>query len=657
MSAETTQGRARNLTIVAWIVGGVGSLVVLLILTLGRNVAPPPQAQRRSTDPSENPLAAARSALGQRTDLATCGEALQQINAHLAKSEVSEVPALSKGEAAKLQERFGLNKGELEEVRSTTFTTLDASHLDVCFLLRDAARSLDPRQEGDEGPAASELERVTAAFDWVMRQVRLDTRPAEDVPPAYILRRGSGSAVERALVFLALLEQVGLPPGKAPQGCVVLYGNKDQPHLWACGVALSGEPDKLYLFDPRLGLPLPGAKGKGVATLAEVRADPAILRQLDAGEKLRYDIGPEQVKTAWVGLVCSLSALAPRMRVLQDTLLRERQWQKETLPEPVVVRLAQDGEGALKRLRDAAGKGVEVGVVRPVTGLLRRFLAKDKGGVDPGKEVAPQAAGTRGNRFPREALFRATLVPWQHFPARLKTWGALDRQLREAFAGAFIRLKMDSGAPHDLVLRGRFSTATPLLGKELKNWQDAQAALETNQEELAQALKEWHDRALTAYAKLHRARGNRAAQEVAQSQVASLWKRGEPIHLVLGGSLARPMLADVDYLLGLCKQEQAERMQARLDREVRAGHPPSPSAVEEVRDVWKDARGWWEEYSRADRTHPGVVSARRLHGQAEAALGNTAEALRLWRDLSKPMTDPEKLANLYLARQLEKKKK
>jgi hypothetical protein len=39
--------------------------------------------------------------------------------------------------------------------------------------------------------------------------------------------------------------------------------------------------DQLYLFDARLGLPIPGPGGEGVATLEQVRNDESLLRQLD----------------------------------------------------------------------------------------------------------------------------------------------------------------------------------------------------------------------------------------------------------------------------------------------------------------------------------------------------------------------------------------
>src|SRR5262249_60746163 len=89
--------------------------------------------------------------------------------------------------------------------------------------------------------------------------------------------------------------------------------------LGACGVRTNKGND-LSLFDPRLGLPLPGPDGKGVATLAAVRKDPALLAQLSTGEH-RYDVTAEQAQAAEARVAFPLSALSPRMRHLQDKLL------------------------------------------------------------------------------------------------------------------------------------------------------------------------------------------------------------------------------------------------------------------------------------------------------------------------------------------------
>src|SRR5438034_353003 len=103
-------------------------------------------------------------------------------------------------------------------------------------------------------------------------------------PPEYVIRRGAGSALERALAFLALLQGF-LEDEAGLHGCLVTFRDNDgaPARLWACGVLADGKPD-IYLFDPGMGLPLPGKDGKGVATLADLRKDPGLLGQLRFGE-------------------------------------------------------------------------------------------------------------------------------------------------------------------------------------------------------------------------------------------------------------------------------------------------------------------------------------------------------------------------------------
>src|SRR5262249_53770538 len=187
----------------------------------------------------------------------------------------------------RLAAQVGLNKDELAEVSSPTYTPLDAHHLEACFLLRDAARTLELGAVTGGGKAARQtpLDRAVAGFAWVVRQGprppphRQPTSPGP-APPAPVLRRGQGSPLERALVFLALLERFGLDEDAAAglQGCLVLRpgGEKGEPRLWACGVAVGAAPDALYLFDPRLGLPIPGPGGKGAAPLAQAASHPSV---------------------------------------------------------------------------------------------------------------------------------------------------------------------------------------------------------------------------------------------------------------------------------------------------------------------------------------------------------------------------------------------
>jgi hypothetical protein len=688
-------GRGKTLIIIAWVVGAAASLLVLVILTLRLSSTKPPEGPTKGTaERSETPWASARSALlkvgsptatgegqpGSSRDLSLCKEALEQLNAHLAQLSGQPVPELPAAEVKRLRQRFNLSEGEWAEVSSTRFTPLDAHHLDAALLLRDAARSLELRQVAGPGgkmvkPAP--LEQARAAFAWVVRQVRLPgdqdssrkvtgEQARAVVPPAFVLRRGWGTALERALVFLALLEQFGTE-GKpdALQGCLLFVGDR----LWACGVVIADRPD-LYLFDPFLGLPLPGPGGKGIATLKQAHGDSKVLKQLSAGDKQEYDVKAKEVrKELRPRFVCPLSALSPRMVVLQKHLLRALEEEvadasapggkvRVRLPAPVVVRVAEDVPGAMKRLAGAvkaAGlEKAEVDVWQEGTGALRNFLPPTEGGSDPG-----QFFQLARRKFPRMEIYKFELVVWSGFPERFRHSeipGPLVDRLRNYYAAPFIRSVIDSGAPRDLLLRGNFNKAARLLvdeGERLRDLNQRKNA-ETN---LEQNVDEWIPVAIRAHAEKERAKnaGNAERQEQAARQVEAVWRTAAAIHIYIGGAQVRPYGGQVAYWLALCKYEQAERLQARLDFARRVKGPaPTAAEVENARQGWVEAESQWDGYVANNDKGPGSVAGRRLRGEALVRLGNWQEAVKVWRELVGPMTAQEKLANLYRARELEK---
>src|SRR6266403_1539972 len=99
------------------------------------------------------------------------------------------------------------------------------------------------------------------------------------------------------------------------------------PFCWACGVLVDGKETEVagkkevLLFDPRMGIALPGLKGERIATLAGLREHPELLKALTVNPEFPYDVAAEQVAGAEILLVEPLSALSSRMAVLQKDLL------------------------------------------------------------------------------------------------------------------------------------------------------------------------------------------------------------------------------------------------------------------------------------------------------------------------------------------------
>ena len=193
-------------------------------------------------------------------------------------------------------------------------------------------------------------------------------------------------------MFLAVLDQLGMDSGVVV--CPQVKEGKSVLEPWAAGVLVGND---ILLFDPRLGMALPGPHGHGIATLGQVRAQPELLRSLTIDRRYPYDITAEQVQDAQVWLVCSLSALAPRL-----------QYPERLLAAHDHVKVMSDPAAQLARFKPAAASsGVEVRLwTEDVEGrsplrLLRRFLPPREGGTDTALH---------------KQLFMWQLLPWQYLP-------------------------------------------------------------------------------------------------------------------------------------------------------------------------------------------------------------------------------------------------
>jgi hypothetical protein len=191
----------------------------------------------------------------------------------------------------------------------------DARHIQEAIWLRDISRWA-------HGDGFDDVARATAIFDWTVRNIQLESDD-ESVPrrPWQTLLYGRGTAEQRAWVFARLGRQLGLdivilsiPPAAAADG-------KSAPKsaaakFWLPAVFSEG---KMYLFDTRLGLPVPGPDGKGVATLEQVRKDGSLLRKLDI-EGANYPISAESLKSVEIDLVADPFSLARRASQMEANL-------------------------------------------------------------------------------------------------------------------------------------------------------------------------------------------------------------------------------------------------------------------------------------------------------------------------------------------------
>lgn len=198
-----------------------------------------------------------------------------------------------------------------------SFEDHDGRLLQEAVWLRDVSRWA---QGDDFDPVA----RATSLFDWTVRNVQLDSAAdAEPLRPWQVLMYGHGTAEQRAWVFVMLCRQQGLDVVvlTVPESADASDGARGKTKFWLPALFADGQ---LYLFDTRLGLPILGPDGNGVATLAQLQADPALLRRLDL-EDSAYPVSAEQLKHVTADIVADPFDLSRRARLLEVQLTGDDQ--------------------------------------------------------------------------------------------------------------------------------------------------------------------------------------------------------------------------------------------------------------------------------------------------------------------------------------------
>lgn len=229
-------------------------------------------------------------------------------------------------------------------------------------------------------------------FDWTVRNIQLDqllpvpkdiagptgqsggTIPAalRGLPgpgyisqPWYVAMTGHGDAWQRARLFIQLARQQGID--------VVMLALTDpddpsQRSPWVCGVLLG---EQLFLFDPAIGLPIPGPNQQGIATLAQVQEDEALLAALDVDDEHKYGVTADQAKHITALIDGSVEALSQRMIILERGLAGDRQ-----------LRLTVNPSGLAARLRKSPGVSNVMLWAVPVEAMLFDAALREFPGFD-----------------------------------------------------------------------------------------------------------------------------------------------------------------------------------------------------------------------------------------------------------------------------------
>jgi len=276
----------------------------------------------------------------------------------------------------------------------------DGRVLQEAVWLRDIARWA-------HGSGFDDLSRATTLFDWTIRNV--DLLPDGAAPayrPWHVLAHGHGTAEQRAWVFAQLCRQQGLDvvmlgvPASNPEGDKSSNGSGT---YWLAALFSKGQ---LFLFDTRLGLPIPAADGKGVATLEQAMQDDSILRKLDL-DGMPYPVTADALKNSKFYIVADPFELSTRAMQVEAALSGDDHVTLTVKPSEIAAKLkAIPGVGSVaiwdlpfRTLRDQLnlGKSARHGealafepfAVRPALwkARARQFQGRRKANADAGGDA------------------------------------------------------------------------------------------------------------------------------------------------------------------------------------------------------------------------------------------------------------------------------
>jgi hypothetical protein len=545
--------------------------LVVCTLVIGCDGKKPATGPKTPTDQRRDTDATVLAELESKQDAAHCRTVLQQLDT--LDQSVSSRPEMAEAERSELATLLGLTPGEVTELGQKTFSQADANYLEECFLVRAGARSLGI-------DARPPLERAALGFDWVCRMVYLDERIAWPAPPWYTLQAGSGIALSRAYVILAVWRQLGL------EGCLIgpaslastasfapdpsnPIGKRLYAPVRACGVRVGGD---VFLFDPAAGGAVVGTDGKTTLTLAGAREKPELVKAVAAADEVK----------GWQAF------LAPPL----PGLARRMEWLERQNPGAAGVKLFVDVRGQRARwAAEAAGTECKVWCPERDPHSLTRVLSR---------YAAPEQPG----RDPVVALHRLAMVPLSHIPRTTLNEEAI-RLLQLAFIEHFDALRYAANSPRDALLRGQFREAIPALETVKTMFENARSRMETDTS-LRKDIDTWAEIFEQLSAKVNRAKlvspteASFAMRELEQFRTQPRNRDIERAFVM--GSAARPVGAEVAFLMAQCAQERAER--THLDA--------SPQAA----GLWQNARDWWDRFLVASAEAGSPFPAREPHARA-----------------------------------------
>jgi hypothetical protein len=591
-------------------------LAAVAVTISGGGCSKPPvrtSDDQNNAGPKGDPWKAAGARLKKDSELTSVKTALTGLTNEVSIQEGQKLPTLSDEALAALVAVVPLSQGDRTEIRGAAFSGYDPVYLADCLYLRDVGRSL--------GLVGLPPERqAELAFEWVCRQVYLypwlrqlgpQTFHTTALPPTVVLRRGSGSGLERMYVFLALLQQLGLdgcliggpmigPTTKEfdvnvqvaipapPAAMAAVASVAPRGPFWAVGVRVGTD---VRLFDPWRAQPVP-------VTLNQLRANPDAAKAWFEDKANKSGPTLEDVKKATVYLAVPVNALSPRMGAFETRLGSE-----------LGVKVALDVK-ALEAKR-AAFPDPKPTYWNPADDNFaygrvgRWYLPVDMGGSDP----SPMSPMRLYELSLRDQIPAGAFVP----PESLRAIPAQQR-LGTTAASILAASFVEPPNPRERVQRGQFQDAA----RDIVAKQEAFAAGMERllNKDAKQEIQDWIKAANQMYDAIGVARlnGDKSEEATLAAQAEGLWRQ-PGAQLLIDRASAEVGRAEASYLLALCKHEQAERLQVRLER---ATGPDAAGSKADALDAWKTAQAAWRTYEQLAAAHAGFPG-RAAHGSTLAA--------------------------------------
>jgi hypothetical protein len=239
----------------------------------------------------------------------------------------------------------------------------------------------------------------------------------------------------------------------------------------------------------------------------------------------------------------------------------------------------------------------------------RTFLPADQGGAD-----ASEPSGRLFDLYMLDQIPAAVFAPPQELKGNEEASTRIRRSVGNVYGVAFL----EPPNPRERIQRGQFHDAARDLVAKQDYFNQGLERLRNNRDGEEQ-LRAWTAEAQKLYERLGLARADRdrEAEQAALAAVEEHWRANAPVvQFLVDRVVALVGQAEATMLLAMCKHEEAEQAQARLES---AGKGDDTAALKKAATAaWVAAAAQWRSYEERSGVHRGYPG-RAEHTRALAA--------------------------------------